>query len=253
MKNRTNLLVLLVLAAFVLTACPDGGSSPSTDSSSGGTQGQGGSMARFAVSGDYLYTVDQQSLNLFDISDPADPQKRHRLPLQTGVETIFPFQDKLFIGTMRGMYILSIEHPETPEVLSLYEHVTSCDPVVTDGRYAYVTLRTGNTCTTAVNQLDIVDIEDFRAPFLAKPYPMTNPIGLGIDGGLLFVCDDGLKVYDATDVMNLKLKHHFQINAYDVIPDNGQLLVVGSDGLYQYNYTGHTIKLLSKIDITPEP
>ncbi|MCJ8167331.1 hypothetical protein MKJ04_20995 [Pontibacter sp. E15-1] len=252
MRKLANCLVLLALAVFVLTACPDGGQSPNTDSA-GGVSGQGGSMARFAISGDYLYTVDHASLNLFDISNPADPQQKNHVPLQAGVETIFPFQEKLFIGTQRGMYIMSIENPESPQVLSLYQHVTSCDPVVTDGRYAYVTLRTGNACTVAVNQLDIVDIQDVRTPFLAKPYPMTNPMGLGVDGTLLFVCDDGLKVYDASNVMDLKLKRHFQINAYDVIPDNGHLLVVGSDGLYQYTYDENAIKLLSKIDITAQP
>lgn len=240
----------MALATCLLASCSEGESASPV---SPDTQGKGGSMARFAVSGDYLYTVDDSGLNLFDISTPADPQQRNKVPLQFGVETIFPFQNMLFIGTQRGMYIMSIQNPAAPQVLSLYEHVTSCDPVVTDGRYAYVTLRTGRTCTAAaVNQLDIVDIQNVEAPVLVKPYSMTNPNGLGIDGNLLFVCDDGLKVYDATDVMALELKHHFRINAFDVIPDNGRLLVIGSDGFYQYTYDDESLELLSKIDVTPE-
>lgn len=250
MKKLRDYFFLILLSVGLLASCSDGESASPV---SPGTQGKGGSMARFAVSGDYLYTVDDSGLNLFDISTASDPQKRNKVPLTFGVETIFPYHDMLFIGTQRGMFIMSLENPANPQVLSLYEHVTSCDPVVTDGRYAYVTLRTGRTCTnTAVNQLDIVDIQDVKAPVLVKPYNMTNPNGLGIDGNLLFVCDDGLKVYDATDVMDLKLKHHFRINAFDVIPDNGRLLVIGSDGFYQYTYDDDSLELLSKIDVTPD-
>ena len=250
MRKLTYYLSIMVLAAFLLVSCQNG---DNASPASPGTQGKGGSMARFAISGDYLYTVDNEGLNLFDISNPADPLVRNKVPLQFGVETIFPFQDMLFIGTQRGMYIMSIQNPSSPQMLSLYQHVTSCDPVVTDGRYAYVTLRTGRTCTNAaVNQLDIVDTKDVQNPFLVKAYSMTNPYGLGIDRNLLFVCDDGLKVYDATDVTNLQLKHHFKINAYDVIPDDGRLLVIGSDGFYQYTYNDNSIELLSKIDVTPE-
>ena len=64
-------------------------------------------------------------------------------------------------------------------------HVTSCDPVVVEGNYADITLRTGNTCETDVNQLDIVDIHALDQPTLIKSHPMYNPHGLGIDRGIV--------------------------------------------------------------------
>jgi len=50
--------------------------------------------------------------------------------------------------------------------------------------------------------------------------------------------------------MQLKQLNHFNIPAYDVIPINGNLLVIGEDGFYQYDYTGNQMILLSKISIT---
>ncbi|WP_266205799.1 LVIVD repeat-containing protein [Pontibacter kalidii] len=241
-------IILTVLACGVLFSCTtDNAAAPAAD----GVQGAGGSMARFAINGNYLYAVDHSNLHVFNISIPEDPQQGQQVPIGFGIETIFPFEDKLFIGTQTGMHIYSIQQPESPKHISQYQHVVSCDPVVTDGRYAYVTLSTGTACRQAINELQIVDLQNITAPTLLKQYGMTNPKGLGIDQGKLFVCDEGLKVYDATDVMELELVQHFQIKAFDVIPDNGRLLVIGSDGLYQYRLENDKLKLLSTILIKP--
>jgi hypothetical protein len=136
--------------------------------------------------------------------------------------------------------------------------VTSCDPVVVEGNYAYVTLRTGNFCETDVNQLEIVDIHKLASPIKIKSYPMFNPHGLGIEQGILFVCDGdaGLKVYDASDPLNLKanqLAHFTEINTFDVIPIEKHLIMIGEDGLYQYDYSDiKDINLLSMIPIVAD-
>ncbi len=216
------------------------------------SNGQGGSLARFAVSGDYLYTVDKNSINVFDISAPANPEKKNRVEVGPNIETIFPKASNLFIGSQEGLYIFDISAPLQPQFLSVFTHVVSCDPVVADHEYAYVTLRSTETfCGGTNNQLDIVDIADLRNLRLIITYPMSGPKGLGIDGEELFVCDDGLKVFDATDVNNLKLKYHFNIEANDVIPYNGNLMVIGDDGLYQYSYLNDTITLSSRLPFIP--
>jgi len=250
MQKFTYYILLFFLPAVILIACSEQDLFAPA-SQVGGAEGQGGSMARFAISGDYLYTVGNNNLSLFDISNPADPQKQKEIPLGWGVETIFPYGNKLFIGTQIGMQILSIENPQEPKHLSQYQHVVSCDPVVTDGRYAYITLSTGTNCRQAVNQLQIVDLQNISNLQLIAQYDMTNPKGLGIDQNTLFVCDNGLKIYDATNVKALKLKQQFPINAYDVIPNNGHLLVIGSDGFYQYSYINNDLELLSKIAVEP--
>jgi hypothetical protein len=73
-------------------------------------------------------------------------------------------------------------------------------------------------------------------------YPLTNPHGLGKDGDLLFICDGsaGLKIFDAADPRTITghlIKAYPGIHAYDVIPLNGILILIGADGLYQYDYT----------------
>ena len=77
---------------------------------------------------------------------------------------------------------------------------------------------------------------------------MENPYGLGIKDQMLFVCDgnSGLKVYNKTDVMNLQLTNQFKnINAFDVIPLDDKLLLVGQNTLFQYKYAQNNLELIS--------
>ncbi|MEO1053317.1 MAG: hypothetical protein AAFX87_21975 [Bacteroidota bacterium] len=229
---------ILISILIIFTACED---SNELASVAPGVTGVGGSLARFAVSGDRLYTVDNQSLNVFDVTNPAETEKVTTAQIGFGIETIFPKGDKLFIGAQAGMFIYDIADPDNPQYISEYQHVVSCDPVVVEGKYAYVTLRSGNNCQRFTNVLQVVDIEDLSNPFLVAEYQMHNPHGLGIDQGVLFLCDgdDGLKVFDASDpldISNNQVAHFDDIHAYDVIPFNGQLMLVGNDGLAQYLY-----------------
>jgi hypothetical protein len=127
--------------------------------------------------------------------------------------------------------------------------------VVVEGDYAYVTLRTGTRCFGNVNRLDIIDISNLSSPKEVKTYDMTNPHGLGIDNDILFLCDGeaGLKIYNAADKMKLHenlLARYPDNRAFDVIPLDGVLMMVGDSGIYQYDYKVLTdIKLLSKIKI----
>ena len=249
MKNYSYLLVLALSGLF---ACSDDVNSDF--SSEPNATGQGGSLARFAIRGDHLYTVDRNDLHVYDVSDVNQPRKVNQLSVGAQIETIFPRQDNLFIGSQSGMFIYDIAQPTQPRFLSNYVHVVACDPVVADERYAYVTLRSiNNVCGNFTDQLDIVDITDLSNPFLHRTYPMTHPKGLGVDGNELFVCDDGLKVLDITNVDSLVQKYHFRIEANDVIPYRDHLMVIGDDGLYQYRYSGDTIRLASELPFVPKP
>ena len=215
--------------------------------------GAGGSMARFAIAGNHLYSVTLSDLNVFGISAPQNPYFINKINIGWNIETIFPFQQKLFIGSTTGMYIYSVSNGNHPVKEGQFLHVQSCDPVIADEKYAYVTLRTGTTCNGVDNRLEILDITSINSPSMVKTYEMTNPHGLSKDGNLLFVCDGarGLKVYDAANVNNLKLITTVEgIETYDVIAINNIALVVTSDGLYQYLYADpNNIQLLSKIKV----
>ena len=154
---------------------------------------------------------------------------------------------------MNGMFIYDISNPASPAAQGQFTHLRSCDPVVADGNYAYVTLRNGTPCAGSINQLDIVNINNVLAPSLAKTYTMTNPHGLAKDNNLLFICDGkaGLKMYDATDPLNISLKKQISdIETFDAIAWNGNLLVVAKDGLYQYAYSfPGNLDLKSKLSV----
>ena len=214
--------------------------------------GIGGSLARFTISGDYLYAVDDRSLLGFDISD-VEPLNVSRKEVGWAIETIFPYKDNLFIGSMSAMYIYSIAQPESPSQLSVYTHFTACDPVVVEADVAYVTLRSSERCPQGVNRLEVIDVQNLMNPQKMDSYQMLNPHGLGIDEGRLFVGegDQGLRVLDASDPNNVKqLRHISNIKATDVIPFNNVLIVTGSAGIVQYDYSDiNNLELLSTIEV----
>ena len=218
--------------------------------------GISGSMARFVTVSNYLYAVSTSSLMVYDISNASDPQKGNHLQIGWNIETIFPFANNLFIGSRSGMFIFSISDPSNPQQLSNYQHVSSCDPVISDGDYAFVTLRSGTACEGFVNQLDVLNITDILHPQLVKTYEMHNPHGLGKDGNTLFICDgtDGVKIYNAENVLNISLIHQINnLNAYDAIPWEGRLIVTAEDGIHQYDYSDlNNIRSLSTIHISAE-
>lgn len=248
-----------------LVACPKPGLYPSpqlkhisTHKSTAtglGSAGKGGSTARFAIAQGHLYTVDHHSLHIFSLHNSAKPNQIARVNTGSGdIETIFPRGRQLFIGSRSGMYIYGLDNPSQPQKIGFLRHVESCDPVVADEKYAYVTLRAAeNFCRRGVNRLDIIDITDLSKPQLKKTYTMKSPKGVGIQDKMLYVCDEGVKIYDASEPESLKLKQHFRIEAEDVIPLEGHLIVTGTNGLYQYRLEGQELKLLSRILVNANP
>ena len=224
----------------------------------GNSTGVGGSMARFTINSDHLYMLDGGNIHTADISIPSKPESKSSQYLGWDIETIFPYSNKLFIGTRNGMHILDLSIPETPEKIATYEHVTSCDPVVVDGDYAYVTLRSGTECQGFTNQLEVIDVSTITIPSLLKTYSMVNPHGLGVDEATLFICDGeaGLKIYNIEDKQNIDknlIKHYSNIHAYDAIPFNDVLMLIGEDGIFQYDYSDlSAITKLSQIKVQRE-
>lgn len=246
-------LTLYVFLLIVLLVSCDKGSG--NDSPAPGS-GIGGSTARFTISGNTLYTVSNTALQSYDISASSNPKTGSNIPLGFGVETIFPYRTNLFIGTQTGMYIYDIKQPNSPKRVSLYSHMQSCDPVVAQGNYAYVTLRSGTTCRNVLaNSLEVIDISNLANPTLVRSYPMKNPHGLGADSTLLFIGegDYGLRVMDISDPANVREIQYFDsTKAYDVIPAQKRLIVTGPDGIYQYSYANlKQLTLLSKLPVQP--
>ena len=201
-------------------------------------------MARFGLVGNALVAVGIYSMYYnFDLTEPGNPKLAATKQLVSGVETMFLSGKYMFLGSSNGMVIYDLSDPLKPVYLSIFWHSTSCDPVVVQNNRAYVTLRSGITCTNrSINELSVLDITNINAPVLLRSYVMDNPHGIGISDNILFVCDgnSGLKVFNAANPLliaeNLLAKFP-GINAYDVIPLGKSLLMIGSDGFYQYDYS----------------
>lgn len=230
MKPHYHNISVFILLIFI--SCSKSDYDYSADQNT--SQGSAGSLARFAISDNYMYVVDVQRLKVFDITDESKPVSVSDQYVDFGIETIFCYEDKLFLGTQSGVYIYSISNPASPAYISIYTHIVSCDPVVAQGNYAYSTLRTGNSCSRGFNELDVIDISNPYNPSLVKDIPMNNPKGLGISGSLLFVCDDHLKVFDINNPANPLLVKSVNIEAFDVIPIDTLLLLATDQGLAEY-------------------
>jgi hypothetical protein len=222
--------------------------------------GVGGSMARFTLANNRLYTVDFSTLRVFNLQNPAMPNLVSEVQVGWNIETIFPYETNLFLGSSNGMFIYDASQPDQPQFMSEFSHANACDPVFVKDNYAYVTLRSGNMCAGFTDQLDLIDITDLRNPFLEKTFPMDNPHGLSISGNTLFLCEgaNGLKSFDIEVPQDLDKNLLDQIvdrDAYDVIVVPNQdnvLLMIGRDGLYQYNFDNPgNLQLLSQIPVNP--
>jgi hypothetical protein len=239
-------LIFISLTAVLLNGCAKMQVSSSTSA------GKAGSMARFTIADDYMYVVSDNSLYVFDLTIKNQPKRVQSLNIGWGIETIFCYKDLLFFGTRTGMLIYNIADPKEPMFVSEYRHINSCDPVVVEDGYAYVTLRTQTQCRRGSNELQIYDIKDPSSPILIKTYEMKNPWGLGIDRNKLFVCDGkyGLKVYDAQDPEHIKLLETVSdVNGYDVIPFDRILIVSARSGIFQFDYSSNRLEKLSRIPV----
>ena len=221
--------------------------------------GVNGSMSRFAITDNYLYTIHIRNtwytpqplwsslyispssgmLKVFNIENER-VEFVNSLMVENSVETLFACNDHLFMGLSNGMRIYSIANPSIPVYTSATWHFWGCDPVVVSGDYAYLTVRSTNVCGQNGNLLQVIDISEISQPQVVSQFALQEPYGLGIDGDKLFVCDNGLKVFDATDPLRVGNRQLFATTdfmGFDLIPYNGLLLVIGNDGLYQYSYS----------------
>lgn len=242
----------LGLSSSTYYAKPSNSWTGTTTSGISGQSAVAGSMARFAIYSDKLYALTNSQMKIFSISNPL-PVQVNNIWTSWQAETLFVSEGLMFAGTRQGLIIFSLSNPALPTQLSTYSHLYSCDPVVVEGSYAYYTMHSGNACGQSASGMGVVDISNPLKPVELSFYNLTSPMGLGIDNGKLFVGNgtNGLNIYDAsnpTTIVSNKIASFTNINAYDVIPFNNVLLVIGDGGLMQYDYSDITnIKLLSTI------
>jgi len=245
MKALKSIALLLLAGAFLYKCSKDGGNSETFSGN-----GLSGSMARFAINGNYLFTVDNNSLHTFSLADAAHPVQTGHHELGQDIETIFSFKNSLLIGSQSSVYIVNIDNPSTPYLNAQIQHFTACDPVVADGNYAYLTVSTGRPrCNFGwANDLQIYNVSNLSSPQFVNSIGLNQPNGLAVDGKWLFVCDGGIKMFDRTNPTSPTLfKEELGYNSYDCIAANNLLTVSAETGIYQYSYTNSNLTFLSQI------
>jgi hypothetical protein len=231
------ILIRTLFFCFTIANINCGKISADASSFSSGTTGTGGSTARFTIIGNYLYTVDKTDLKVFSIINLAEPVLKNTLSVGFEIETIFPFKDKLFIGSTSAVYIFSITNPEAPQKLSTAispNVIQRCDPVVAKDTVAYATLRTNSICGGGVQSiLAVYDIRDIVNPVQKTSLPLQEPYGLGYSDTCLYVATQrGVEVFSIAKAFNPVYLKNVQSQDwfYDVIPYGNTLIAWVKDG-----------------------
>lgn len=244
-------LLLYTLLPAVLVVCTQ---CDKTSTARTGNTGSGGSTARFAIQGDYLYTVDKERLKVYNIADAANPVLKNTVSVGFAIETIYPFKDKLFIGSTSAVHIFSVDDPENPRRLSTAispQVIRRCDPVVAKDTVAFATLRTNGPCGGTQSILAVYDVKDITNPIQRAMYPVAEPYGLGYADSALYVCDrNGLYVFDIKNAYTPQLVRQLMNGWFlDVIPWNNTLICQLQDGLGLYDISDRfTPSLITKIN-----
>jgi len=228
-----NYLYVIAFTAFI--SCEK-----STDSgaAAANTVGAGGSLSRFTIAGNYLYAVSSHYLYAVDISNPALPKKVSESPLNFDMETIYPYKNRLYVGSRTGLYVYSIDTPDKPVLIGEAKHGRSCDPVVANDTASYSTLKGSSVCGPATSGLYVYDVKNVNNPLLKKTILIDEPIGLGIADSALYVCAaaGGLKVFSIKDAYDPAIRQTLTgANFVDLIPYGDVLICWVAEGIRLYD------------------
>ncbi len=162
----------------------------------------GWNMETIYPMGNRIFIGSQNSVEIYNINDPASPQYESSFWHATSCDPVFPVDEET----------------------------------------AYVTLRTGDfaECPGDENALVVLDITTMSMAVQVQDIEMESPYGLTMIGDRLYVGEgeNGLKIFDATDRRNLVLEEaQRNVKAYDVLAHPtrpGLLMIAGPEGLSQF-------------------
>jgi hypothetical protein len=228
--------IFLIIFVF---ACADDSLNPAGNFSGIGT---GGSLASFLVTNNNLYVLSDDEMLTYNLNNESRLTFTTALKLPSHLETISPYENFLFIGSTDAVYFLERSNGDMPTLISTYEHVTACDPVVARNSVAYSTIRSTNCrgIISGVDLLDAIDISDIANPKVIYSTQVDSPYGLAVNDDFLFVCEaGGITIFNTDVVTNPILISKTKIGdgvALDIIQNDGFLIVMTTQGIFNVTY-----------------
>lgn len=223
-------LLLVIITVMALTGCNKDSSSLSSGGS-GGTA-QNGSLSKFIISGNYLYTISNDLLTVYNITTQSSPILESSQRVGFSIQTILAYSNKLFIGSNDAMYIYSLDNPGNPKQLSQTTYfVRGKDPIIAMDNVAYSTVRNGSTGSV----LNVFDISNPSNPLQVRTIGLTSPYGLAIKNNVLYVCEaeNGFDIFNIGDRYQPVLVKVVDFNEtiYDVIVEDNILVCYIQGGI----------------------
>ena len=217
-----------------------------------------GTINRITKFEDHIYVVSNNNMIILKDDENGLSKEAIRLEnIKEDMETIFPYQNNLFVGSKTSMSIFNISNNGHPIELYEFEHATSCDPVLPYNDVAYITLRTADfsKCPGNINALLAIDISDLSKPVQIDEKQLASPYGMSVINDHLFVGngENGLSIFDVSDPHHpILIKTNKEIIAFDIITDPSDaeyLFIAGSNGMNQYKIGDDlSLNLTSNID-----
>jgi len=245
-----NLIACLLVALTIVGCSKESIGLDSIGNASGNSKS--GSTASMLTYGDYLYIIDNNRLRTLSLADPAHPAEVSNVEIPGTAETIFAYEQSLFIGTRTGVLIYDLKDASKPAYSGNSFHWPARDPVVVRGTIAYSTTRWGEEEKGGSGLLSILDVSNKSNPWTLESLDQPYPYGLGISGDYLYVCNgrEGILVYSI--IANGRLEFERNVPAegvYDCIPSEELLVCQMKDGIAIYDIThGDKPVLIRKIN-----
>jgi len=155
----------------------------------------GGAYRDVTHDGEYLYVAHVQGLSIFDVSDPANPEKIGSVPTAGDAEGVAVAGDYAYVADGdNGLVIIDITDKTDPQQVGHYDTAGWANGVVVAGDYAYVADNT--------NGLVIVNISYKKNPMEEGYYNTAGDAeGVAVSGDYAYVADGGggLVVVDISD------------------------------------------------------
>ncbi len=202
-----------------------------------------GTLNRIAVDFGHVYILTGSKLHVLDNTSTA-LSYIDNINLSEGMETVYTYDNKIYIGSQDGVLTYDASTPEKPSKISEFNHTTSCDPVLPNGTRAFLTLRSveNQGCNyEGENTLNVIDMSDEDEPVIAQSIEMNTPYGMAIINNYLFVGqgENGFSVFDiSSDDEIEEIATVTGLVAFDIMqhPTNPNiLLVTNSYGIKEYN------------------